>query len=252
MRRFICLVASVKNEYNTDRGEKMQKKIDLGGRELIYEFSRKRVKNLNLRIRGDGSVTVSAPLRMPMEQVEEFLRRKQDFVWRAIEKAEMGKGMRVGENNVIPYLGGTMRLRFEEGRRYAARRMGDELCLTLPNAGEESCRQAALERWEKEESARVMGEILESLYPAFAPYGVPKPTLRFRAMKSRWGSCIPSKGIVTLNTRLLAYSADCIEYILIHELCHFLQADHSVKFYAWMDRFLPNWREIRKKLKESK
>lgn len=231
----------------------MLREICLGERTLVYEFTRKRVKNLNLRIRGDGSVAVSAPLRMPMEQVECFLRRKQDFIWNAVARAETRNVPEAAaEGAEIPYLGGVLCLHFVQGRRYGAQKTGCELYLTLTQPAEERCRQAALERWKKEMCACVMSEMLERIYPAFAAYGVPKPMLRFRAMRSRWGSCIPSKGVVTLNTRLLEYPSDCMEYILIHELCHFLQADHSAKFYMWMDRFLPNWREMRRKLNQSK
>ena len=177
----------------------MQRQISLDGWELTYEFSRKRVKNLNLRVRGDGSVAVSAPQRMPLEQVEEFLRKKQDFLRRAVEKTERPPALLSAEDK------------------------------------ERCCRKAA--------------ELLQRIYPAFAVYGVPEPTLRFREMRSRWGSCIPSKRVITINTRLALCPEECLEYILIHELCHFLQADHSAKFYAWMDHILPNWREVRKQLR---
>lgn len=234
-----------------ERGGRMRREICLGERVLAYEFTRKRVKNCNLRIRGDGSVVVSAPLRMPMGLIEDFLRRKQDFIWHAVEKAETELRAKANDD-AIPYLGGMLQLHFEEGERYAARRTEDGLHLTLQNAAEASCRRKAMERWEKEECFKLMAAALERIYPAFAPFGVPKPTLRFRSMRSRWGSCIPAKRVVTMNTRLLAYPMDCIEYILIHELCHFLRADHSAEFYAWMDRFLPNWREMREKLNQSK
>ena len=178
----------------------MQRRIALDGWTLDYEFSRKRVKNLNLRVRGDGSVAVSAPLRMPMEQVESFLRKKQDFLRCAVEKAERPT-------------------------------------VSLSEEDKANCR-------------RKTEELLRRLYPAFAPYGVPEPTLRFREMKSRWGSCIPSKRVITINLRLALCPEECLEYILVHELCHFLQADHSAKFYAWMDCFLPDWRQRRRRLRE--
>ena len=177
----------------------MLQRIALDGWTLEYEFSRKRVKNLNLRVRSDGTVAVSAPLRMPMEQVESFLRKKQEFLRCSVERAEKP--------------------------------------------------QPALSAEDKETCRRRAAEMLLRIYPAFAPYGVPMPTLRFREMKSRWGSCIPSKQAITINLRLALYPEECLEYILIHELCHFLQADHSAKFYAWMDHFLPDWRQRRQRLK---
>ncbi|MBR2481624.1 MAG: M48 family metallopeptidase [Oscillospiraceae bacterium] len=231
----------------------MRKEICLGGRVLVYEFTRKRVKNCNLRIRDDGSVAVSAPPRMPMEQVEGFLQQKQEFIWKAVGRMETQRAPRAAaDGQEIPYLGAALRLHFEQGRRYGAQRTEGELYLTLPRADEEERRLAALERWEKEECRRVMTAALERVYPPFVSYGVPKPTLRFRSMRSRWGSCMPRKGVVTLNTQLLAHPLECGEYILIHELCHFLQADHSAKFYEWMDRFLPDWRERKQKLNQGK
>lgn len=96
----------------------------------------------------------------------------------------------------------------------------------------------------------VFQEILDQLYPLLAPYGVAYPQLRLREMKSRWGSCLVYKQTITLNTNLLTCSRRCIEYVVLHELCHFVHPNHSPRFYELLSSFLPDWKQRRQELNE--
>ena len=89
----------------------------------------------------------------------------------------------------------------------------------------------------------IFNEILDEIYPLFIPYGVKKPVLRIRTMKSCWGSCLVNKGIITLNRKLLMKPRECIEYVVMHELCHFIYPDHSKQFYGFMEKLMPDWKE---------
>ena len=71
----------------------------------------------------------------------------------------------------------------------------------------------------------------------------PVQVLCIRPMKSRWGSCIPAKGKVTLNAHLMKKPFACIEYVAAHELCHLLVPNHGPAFYQWMDRVMPDHRQ---------
>lgn len=95
-----------------------------------------------------------------------------------------------------------------------------------------------------------MTAICQSIYPHFSPYGVAFPALRFRRMRSRWGSCMPQKGKVTFNTALAGAPDACAEYVAVHEFTHFLQPDHSKEFYRLMGIFLPDWAERKKMLSQ--
>ena len=90
---------------------------------------------------------------------------------------------------------------------------------------------------------RRFAEIISEIYPVFQKYGVPMPTLYLRDMETRWGSCLAKKGIVTMNRRLIEAPRNCIEYVVMHELCHFLHPDHSKRFYAFLTTLMPDWRE---------
>lgn len=96
-------------------------------------------------------------------------------------------------------------------------------------------------------------QIVEAFTPALIErwepiMGVKSQKLAYRDMKSRWGSCQPSTGRICINTRLALYPPECLEYVVVHELCHLKERGHGPAFKALMDRYLPDWRERRKLL----
>ena len=97
----------------------------------------------------------------------------------------------------------------------------------------------------------VFSELIGEIYPIFQKYGVAPPVLRIRNMDTRWGSCLPGKGIITLNKRLLEAPRNCIEYVVMHEFCHFIHPNHSKQFYAFLSMLLPDWKERKQLLDQS-
>lgn len=82
-----------------------------------------------------------------------------------------------------------------------------------------------------------------------AGYIVPSPTLRLRYMTSRWGSCMPFKEMITMNTRLLLGPTEFAHYVMVHEFAHFIEANHSSRFYKVMSDVLPNWKQVKAEMK---
>ena len=176
---------------------------------IEYEFTRKHVKNINLRVHTDGRVTVSAPNYVPLYKVDEFVLSKADFIGSA----------RVKLASIEPRSG----ILKEKADEYT-----DEECL------------------------RFFTALIDKYYGEFKCYGIPYPKLRIKNMKSRWGSCIPSKGVITLNRQLIALPVEFAEYVTVHEYCHFLEQNHSAHFYAHVERHMSDWRERRKALNSYK
>ena len=105
-----------------------------------------------------------------------------------------------------------------------------------------------------DEERRQWREIVEAFTPALVErwepvMGVECGKLAYRDMKSRWGSCQPATGRICINTRLALYPPECLEYVVVHELCHLKVRGHGPDFKALMDLYLPDWRERRKKLR---
>ena len=98
-------------------------------------------------------------------------------------------------------------------------------------------------RFLDQECKTIFTEVMEDLYPLVKKYGIEKPTLRIRDMETRWGSCLAKKRIITLNKRLLESPRNCIEYVVMHELCHLIHPNHSKQFYSFLTMLMPDWKE---------
>lgn len=230
----------------------MQKSIMLGGRRISYELQRKRVKNINLRIRPDGSVYVSAPRFVPQLMIDAFIAANAVKIIRASERAEnaaVNKTKSFADGERVYYLGKSYVLRVVPGSRGGAEINGGELLLTVKDPENEDSRKRTLEKWLRTQCADKIGEICRRMYPNFAAYNIPWPELKYRKMKACWGNCRPKEKIVTFNTALIATDEECIEYVAAHEFTHFLHPDHSRSFYAQLALFVPDWRRRRERLK---
>ena len=102
----------------------------------------------------------------------------------------------------------------------------------------------------KEQALALFEALSEELFPLFAQaLGGRRPEIRVREMKTRWGSCTPSKGRITLNLRLAEYPRETARYVVAHEYAHFVRADHSPAFWAEVARAVPDWRAQRARLR---
>lgn len=178
-----------------------QRMVPYGGGIITFELERKRVRNINLRIRPDGSVYVSASPRAPLGAIDGFVMEKGAFIRRA--QAQYA----------------------QQAQRSAG----------LPPVPREECRA-------------LFTQAVAELLPLLAPYGVEMPLVKLRDMKSRWGSCAWQKGQITLNTRLYYAPRECLDYVALHELCHFVRHDHSPAFHALLSALMPDWKGRKRRL----
>jgi len=112
-----------------------------------------------------------------------------------------------------------------------------------------SCDAPLTQYFNEKELKEFVTSCCRQIYPYFREKGILFPEIRFRKMVSRWGSCIPSKGVVTFNTNLIYASAECVEYVVMHEFTHFLHPNHQAEFYDELSIICPKWKEYRKTLK---
>mgnify|MGYP002763721473 FL=1 len=228
-----------------------QRTVLLSGMPLVYTLERKNVKNLNLRIYPDGSVRVSANRRVPIREIEAFLASHEDFIRKAQSRFRarpQAQPLQYVTGEQLPFLGETLELQVISGERETAALENGKLVLRLKNPGNFSRREKLVNRFWDAQCQAVFPEILRECYPLFQDLGVPYPTLRIRSMKSRWGSCLPGKGIITLSKQLLAAPRECIRYVVVHEYCHFLHPNHGKGFYALLADRMPDWKERKKRL----
>ena len=218
-------------------------------RVLTFELERKAVKRFNLRVRGDGTVHLSVPKRTTVSEAEAFLRDHEEWVLGALARMEKRAEAHPGAEAVgdsLPYLGGKLEVVWRTGASPRVEANMDEgrLTVTLPDPADTEMRAAAIETFEIAETKKLVVALVDRYYPLFAARGVPYPkAIRVKVMKTRHGSCSSAKGYLNFSSRLCEYPLPFAEYVVVHELCHFLEANHSDRFWREVARVLPDWRE---------
>lgn len=227
--------------------------ITLDGKKIAYDFTYKSVRNINLRIRADGSMAVSAPVGCPQEKVRAFLHSRSAWILRAIGRAEERNRQKPAcpPSPAVPYEGATAllfgriyTLHLCIGRKREVYTEGDRLILCCDADASDSVRKKLLRAFYttqlKEATERIVAEYL----PHFAgSRAAPLRTVSYRAMRSAWGRCLKSSGLITLNLRLVYAVPAAVEYVIVHEMTHLIHADHSQKFYKELAKRLPDHKE---------
>ena len=106
-----------------------------------------------------------------------------------------------------------------------------------------------LELWYQKEMKKIFEGRLQYWYQIFEER-IPTPKLKIRNMKTRWGVCNKRDNSVTLNSRLMEYDQTKLDYVIVHELSHFVHFNHSADFWNLVSKYCPNYKQIRKSLKE--
>lgn len=233
------------------QGTITQRTIQIDGSPLQYSLERKNVKNLNLHVRKDGSVYVSANVAVPEERIDEFLISKGTFIKNAQNKFKeqyrpLPKQYVSGETFYIQ--GRALRLKVTQASKDRISSDGVYIFLEVKDPMDIAKKERMVTRYLDRQCKAVFGEIVDEIYPVFQKYGVAPPVLRIRSMDTRWGSCLPGKGVITLNKRLLEAPRNCIEYVVMHEFCHFIHPNHSKRFYDFLAMLMPDWKERKKTL----
>jgi len=233
----------------------MKKIIYLDGRKVAYDLDRKKVKNINLRIRFDCSIYVSANDDTPINKIEDFMRDKSAYILSALDKYKKISKKAENKHNYVTgesfkYLGKELRLVVKKGKRSIS---SDGECLTLSvrNVKDTALKERLVKKWYYTQCCEVAMDIFIEMYQIFKKYHVTMPSLVLRNMVSRWGSCRPKRGIITLNKRLIEAPRNAFEYVVMHEFIHFLYPNHSRDFYGMLSKLMPDWKTRKKLLEET-
>lgn len=232
----------------------MTKSIILSGTFIEYDLQKKKVKNVNIRIKRDLTVHVSAPMRVSQEYIDRILIEKSDFILSALKKYEDLSTSapkifaELNDGDKIIIFGDPIPLSLQKGSKNSVKMSGDSLTLTVKDTEDIDLKKRLLQKHLDELCREMIESICTDVHPSFAKYLSHMPELKFRHMKSRWGSCNSTKKILTFNYALVHAPVDCIEYVVYHEFTHFIHQDHSKSFYFELSHFVPDYKEKRKRL----
>ena len=210
-------------------------KYILDNKEYDVEIVKKRNKKTYVRDKEDLTIHITTNFFANKKEIKNLLDNNHDFLRGAIEKRikerEKENGFYIfGEKYDVIVM-----------PQFKNIKMVDKVIYT-PDA-------TKLDAWLKKETRRIFEDRVRYNYQKFEE-SIPFPTVKIRKMKTRWGVCNKKREYITLNSNLIKETVDKLDYVIIHELSHFVHFNHSKEFWALVGKYCPKHKEIRKELRE--
>jgi len=226
----------------------MQQRLDLG--EISVDVIFKDIKNVHLSVYPPiGQVRIAAPRRMSMDTIRLYAISKLGWIRRQQKKIQDQERETPREylERESHYLWGKRYLLhvIEADGAPAVEAGHDWLLLKVKPETSEEKKQALVAQWYRKQVKTAVPLIIASWSKVL---GVTVDRFYVQHMKTRWGSCNPDTRTIRLNTELAKKPKECLEYIVVHEMMHFLEPTHNARFVSLMDRFMPNWKLRREQL----
>ena len=229
---------------------KTNRTLTYAGETIPFHLQYSKRKSLEIAVHPDGSVVVKAPLGSDEILIQGFLYQRLHWIRRQLRyfaqfEPRTPKRQFVGGESHL-YLGKQYRLKIRPSDT-------DEVLLKrgffFIQAVDDKPEHIALllEAWYRSKAEVYFAQVFAECWQLFQERGVKKPALKIRKMKTRWGSFSSKRGI-TLNLELIKAPRECIEYVVIHELCHLLHLNHGPEFYSLLEQFLPDWTKRKHRL----
>jgi len=220
---------------------------------VTFELVRSDRRTLGLTVHHDGVVVVRAPRRAPEADVLRSVAGRADWVVRKqrefAESAARNPPLRYEQGETHLYLGRPYPLALEQGEVESVRLAGGALRVTVHRDAPEGRVRDLLDAWYVRRARRRLPARLDACWATFPSDGHQRPALRLKRMRTRWGSMSP-KGTMSLRLDLIRAPEECIDYVIIHELCHLEHPNHGREFWTLVERLVPDWKR-RKRLLES-
>ena len=228
----------------------MEYSINFGSRKIEYCISYSKRKTLGITVNPNMEIVVKAPENSSLELIESKVRKraswiiKQQNFFLSFHPKPKDKKFVTGESHF--YLGRQYRIEVIDGKKNEVSYKGRYIQITSNN---KTSVEKLLNDWYRIKAKEIFQDIANPLIEKFKKYGVEPSGIFIQDMKTRWGSCTP-KGKIILNPELIKTPKGCIEYVIIHELCHLVHHGHNQKFFDLQAKECPLWERWKKKLEQ--
>lgn len=226
----------------------MIQELAYGSTKIVYTLEFSKRKTLGISVTPDMDVVVKAPEGTPLNRIEEKVEKraswiiKQQAFFLCFHPKAPAKQYRGGESHL--YLGRQYLLRVAVAKKNEVRFTGREIKVSHTP---KSTVKSVLHEWYRHRAKDKFAEIAEPWIQRFEQYNVRPEGIFVQEMPTRWGSCT-AKGKIILNPELIKVPKVCIEYVIIHELCHLIHKHHTPKFFQLQTSLMPDWQRWKNKL----
>jgi predicted metal-dependent hydrolase len=222
--------------------------IQFGSRTIDFRLEFSSRKSLGITVTPEMDVLVKAPTDTSIEKVKEKIRKKASWIIKqqsfflSFQPKTPPRKYISGETHL--YLGRQYRLQIQIGKEESVKLKGKFIEVT---AKEKASAKDLLNDWYLQHAKTKFSDIAHPLISKFKKYKVTPSSIILRSMSTRWGSCTPM-GKIILNPELIRAPKGCIEYVIIHELCHLIHHDHTQNFIDLQTKEMRDWEKWKMKL----
>jgi len=228
----------------------MTSSIQFGSKKIVFHLEYSNRKSLGITVKPDLSVLVKAPVDTSLEKVKEKLLKKAPWIIRQqsfflyFHPKTPARKFISGETHL--YLGRQYQLKVIQNNLESVKLKGKYI---KANASDRKSVKQLVEDWYLQNAKSMFRTIAQPLIDNFKKYNIEPSSIVLRNMPTRWGSCTP-KGKIILNPELIKAPRGCIEYVIIHELCHLVHHDHTQKFIDLQTKEMKDWEKWKMKLEK--
>ena len=206
---------------------------------------------LSITVHPDLRITVKAPASKTRDEIIEHIRKRKKWIITQLNYFEKFHPIQPERKYVSGethyYLGRQYRLKIIKGEKRQAKLKGKYFNIEIPFDADKTVVKDILWGWYRSHAIKIFNERIAIYMGYFKRFDVDSPSFQIRRMKKRWGSCPDGKKLL-LNTELIKAPKYCIDYVIVHELCHLIYPRHNNKFFSLLSRILPDWIERKDKL----
>ena len=228
----------------------MMAAIQFGSKQIDFRLEYSDRKSLGITVTPDLNVLVKAPADTSLEKVKEKLRKKAPWIIRqqsfflSFHPKTPARKFVGGETHL--YLGRQYRLKILQSKLESVKLRGKFIEVTTTNKARA---KELVNEWYLQNARTKFHTIAKPLIDNFRKHKVEPNSIVLREMSTRWGSCT-AKGKIILNPELIKAPKGCIEYVIIHELCHLIHHDHTQKFIDLQTKEMKDWEKWKMKLEK--
>jgi hypothetical protein len=224
-----------------------------GGRSIPFSVVRSERKTMSITVNPLGEVIVRVPNVAEIEEVIERVAKRGGWIsyhqmnaerWRPRTPA---RTYELGETHL--FLGRQYRLSAEIGLAQSVKTSGDRIVLTMHRPNRVAERKTLLDGWYLTQAREIIGKRLDKVFEPFAVLDHPLPRLIVRDLTHRWGS-LTSRGNLVVSRHIVRAPRQCIDYVLVHELCHLEHRNHGAEFWNLLDRMMPDHQKRKARLEK--
>ncbi len=227
--------------------------LDFGREKITILLSFSKRKNLKISVHPDKKVTVDAPIEKSLDHILSRVKKRAPWIIKQKNYFERFQPLPIKRQYVSGethyYLGKQYRLKIVKRNKNGVKLKGPYFYIYLNSRKNTKKNKELLNSWFSDHAKKIFIERFEICFATAQKYKILQPKLRVGKMLKRWGSCA-RKGTITLNYELVKAPVHCIDYVIMHEICHLKIPSHNKQFMTLLSKCMPDWEKRKERLEK--